>query len=407
MRGWMRFGWVLGGLLLGAGAAFGGAAERAEEHRQRAATYEADGKLTEASIELRNAVQLEPRNADVHRALGRVYLRLNDPSGAFREFQEVVSLAPGDGEARLQVATFLLLGRRFQDSLEHAQKATELLPERFEGYALLGRAKLGLEDREGAVAAAQRALELAPDNELLWVELARLHATGGQLEKAATVLRDGLRAIPPSATLRVVLANLLAQQKNFEEADRLMGEVENLSAGNPGAIKAVALYRLKRGDAPAAEALLRSALANAGEDPQARLAALGELANFYSLIGDLPQAREALQEVQMLAPDHSQTLARLANLYLLEGDDDAAAPLVEKLLALAPDDRNARLLQARLDIAQGQLAHGTVTLEGIVREAPDSVNAHLSTRSSRRARPSAPPVWWASSSAATSCGRPR
>lgn len=377
MTKWQWLAGVVGLVIVGGTVWAGEGSEAAQAHRQRAAVYESQEQWVEAAVELRSALQLEPGKKEDHRALARMYLRLDDPTSALQELQALAGLAPDDGEARLQMAALFLLGKNFSDALEQATRATELLPERFEGHALVGRARAGLEDRSGALAAFERAVQLAPENELLRVELARLYVADEQPEAAASRLREGLAAVPPSVTLRVALANLLARQGQTQEADRWMGEVENLSLGNPGAAKAAAAYRLKRGDAPAAEALLRKVLADAGDNAPARLQALDELANFYSLTGELEKARDALVQVQALAPEDARTLARLANLYLLEGDDRAAAPVVQALAGLAPTDPNVQLLQARFDIAQGRLLEGTATLEEIVREIPDSINAHL------------------------------
>ncbi len=364
-------------ILLAATVASAGPAERAADHRQRAAGLVEQGKLQEAALELRNAVQLEPRNPEGHRALGEVYLKLQDGAAAMRAYLDVVSLDPQDGESRLRVAGFYLLGRRFRDAAEHAEGAAKLLPTRAEPLALLARAKIGLEDREAAVSLLEKAIALAPDHEVLRVELAQLHLARGKGDLGERVLRQGIKDVPPSKALRAALANLLASQKKTAEADGLMTEVLNLGGDDANVRKGVALYRLKRGDRAGAEALLRKNLEAAGDRKPERLNALGELANFYSLLGDLPRARGTLEEIQRLSPDQGGTLARLANLHLLEGDEDGARPLVAKLLKQDPEDPNARLLKARLDIAEGKLTPGREALEKLVRESPDSVNGHL------------------------------
>ena len=121
--------WILLGLVLAAWApARAAPEERAAEHQRRAAEYVQEGKLQEAAIELRNAVQLKPNDPEPHRALADVYLKLKDPQNAFREYQEVVSLAPADADARVKVATFYYLGKRFADAETNAAPSRSTTP---------------------------------------------------------------------------------------------------------------------------------------------------------------------------------------------------------------------------------------------------------------------------------------
>lgn len=351
--------------------------ERAERFRQRGAEHLQAGRHSAAILEFRNAVQLEPRNPAYHRALAKALALAKDSRGAFRAYQDVVTLDPDDVEARLQVAVGNLLGGRFEEAAFHAEKVVELAPDRFDGYAVLARARLGLRDGPAALASMERAIELAPDSEPLRLELAKVHLALKNPARTEQTLREGLRDLPSSRMIRLMLANHLLENGLGEGADILMGEFLHLSPGDPEAYKILAAYRLKRSDPAGAESLLTQALQIVGEPSDARVEILSDLVDLYSLYGQLSRARECLEEIRRLAPDNRIAAVRLAEFDLLEGQVGKAEVRVAELFRENPAARDVRVLRARLDLLQGKEQEAIHALEAIVKEDPGDSLARL------------------------------
>jgi Tfp pilus assembly protein PilF len=70
-------------LLLVAGCSDGG--KNKEEHYNKAMGYLGENKEKEAIIELRNAIQIDPKYADARYQLGLLYLKSGDVRQAFAE----------------------------------------------------------------------------------------------------------------------------------------------------------------------------------------------------------------------------------------------------------------------------------------------------------------------------------
>jgi tetratricopeptide (TPR) repeat protein len=367
---------LLAALLAGAGAGAAMDATLAELLR-RARESTARGDLADAGRALRAAVQASPQSTEAHRALGDLYLRTKETQAALQEYQEALSLDASDADSRTKVAGIYLAGRRYEDAATQAEQASKLAPERSEPLAVLARAQAALGKPEEAVTTLAKAVERAPGDEALRVELASLHVARKTPAEAERVLRAGLAATPSSRTLRAALANLLAGQRRFAESDALVDEVVKLSAEDPRTLRQAGLYRLRRGDAPGAEALLRRAVGLAGQDGAERALALADLADLCAITGRLAEARQALEESQKLAPGDPLILLRLANFYLLTDAPDRAEPWIERLRATDADNPNVRLLQARLDLARGRVDEARQALEGMTESAPDSTTVHL------------------------------
>ncbi|HEY6927586.1 MAG TPA: tetratricopeptide repeat protein, partial [Steroidobacteraceae bacterium] len=89
---------ILAGVLLIAGC--GGAASRLASHVHRGKDYFAQGDFTHASIEFRNALQIEPKNLEVMLLAGRTAEKLGKVRDAAGFYQALVDAAPDDVQGR-------------------------------------------------------------------------------------------------------------------------------------------------------------------------------------------------------------------------------------------------------------------------------------------------------------------
>ncbi len=128
--------------------------------------YAAQGRYPEAARAIQRAAQRSLHAYDRYRALGQVYLAMNQPQNALLAFEDAVRLSPFQGEAAP-------LGAGFQ-----AQVAA--------GQARAWR-KLG--DLARAVTFQEQAVEYAPRDPARWLELAELYQAQGRSENAQRARR--------------------------------------------------------------------------------------------------------------------------------------------------------------------------------------------------------------------------
>lgn len=195
--------------------------------------------------------------------------------------------------------------------------------------------------------AAQRALALDSTPER-FAALSRDLASQGAHAEAAALAAEGFARFPESPELRSLF--LSARTLDLERRRRRAGGVAR------GAFCAdlVGLH-LAAGDLRAASAVAEERVAEAGEDPQARLAlARVKLARFHSTqaAGDGLEALSLLEGIG--EGEGAGALRLLAELAADVGAWRAAHLYVARWRALAPNDPSAMRLQARLAAHRGE-----------------------------------------------------
>ena len=137
---------VLLSLLLTAVLAAGGCTnpEKAKAaHLSRGDAYLKDSKYQEASIEYRNAIQIDDKLAAAHWGLARAYEGLQRGQEAFEELRKTTQLDPGNLDAQAKLGTvYLQASRGRPEYIAEAERvANEMLQKDsnyVEGHILMG-----------------------------------------------------------------------------------------------------------------------------------------------------------------------------------------------------------------------------------------------------------------------------
>src|SRR4051812_1390402 len=112
--------------------------------------YAAAGKIAEAIIEYRNALEKEPRAGDVRLKLADAYFKQGEGAKGVQEYIRAADVVT-DSTVQLRAGTLLLMARRFDDAKVRAEKVLAAEPKNVDAQVLLANALAGLKDLDGAV----------------------------------------------------------------------------------------------------------------------------------------------------------------------------------------------------------------------------------------------------------------
>lgn len=351
--------------------------DKAVDHADR-------GDIRSAMIELKNALQRDPENAEARLLLGRMHLLLGDGDSAEKELKAAERYGSPPETTLVHMGRAMLLQRRFEELLkapvpedQNPEIVYELLLIRAEAFA-------GLEQTQRARGAYQKAFEQNPSDPRVYVGLAGLDMAERKFELVEE---------------RVVAA--LALDPNMVEASVLRAEALRLK-GDPEA--SVPVYRSildsERQEAVAsvrAHLGLAAALLALGNDEEAEAEVLAAraLAPFYPLTsyvhalvkvrgGDFEGAKEILDAAAPTLESFAPAQFLFGFVYYNQGRLQTARTWFYKHLAAHSANLQARKLLASTLLGLGAATEAIDVLESGLEQAPEDPqllllmgNAHL------------------------------
>lgn len=386
-----KFGAVKFAVLLLSGLLLAGCNKKsAEDYIHSAQTHRSAGHITAAIIDLKNALQLEPKNETARLLLARFYLDIPDPASAEGELLH----AQQDGVKGAKIAeplaqAELMLGRpgkalketEFPAVTSHEPKAG-LLGVRAEALMALGKLseahqslKEALKENPHSVVAltamiryslatndidgARRYLALAqkeqPKNATLFLLQGGIAFASGNYA-ASEVAYEHMRASAPwSLTARINLARAQIAQDKQKEANTNIAYVLKAVPNNPVAnyVSAVVAYREKH--YAEAQGRIQRTLART---PKFAPAILLAGATSYAL-KQYEQANSYLGQYVYLAPGNVQARKLLAATQVALGHSGDAVKTL--LPAVKPKSKDAQLLAM---IGEASARNGDLTTAG-------------------------------------------
>jgi cellulose synthase operon protein C len=392
------------------------------------------GDLRTARIDLQNAVDSDPQDADAHYWLGKVSLDLGDPVSAEREARAARDRGFDARKALPLLAQSLMVQNKYQDLLrdllpDGADAAVDASILVARGYAqialnnpdaamasfglaekeapnalepLLASARLltARGDLEGAQAKVDHALDLEPKSpEALLARAEVLHAKG-DLNGSLGVLEQILTEQPGNTTALLDHAELLIAANRPETARADIDKVLTATPGNVQAIYLQAVLQVQAKDYRSADATLEKIGAfvaqiprgyflqavikeELGETTQAEEAARRYIARVpddlaaYKMLARIEFARrrpdlavEALGKVIGPIRGDAEAYDLLGRAYAATGRDDDAVAAFQKAETLAPDDIGLRLRLAGAHMGMGDAEAAMGELEHTLQLAP-------------------------------------
>jgi protein O-mannosyl-transferase len=136
------------------------------------------GRIEEGMARLRNAVRIDPADAEAQGNLGLVLFLRGDVSAAITPLAEAVRLSPDRADLRCLLGRALAQQGWLGEAAEQLAEAVRLRPDNAEAHVSLGNVLAALHRRDEAVAEFTRALLLVPGHEGAWRGLEKLRDAG-------------------------------------------------------------------------------------------------------------------------------------------------------------------------------------------------------------------------------------
>jgi tetratricopeptide (TPR) repeat protein len=346
------------------------------EHVAKGEAYLKDSKFQEASLEFRNAIQIDDKLAAAHWGLARAFEGLERLPEMIDELRKTVTLDKDNLEARVKLGNYYLFGARGRSDVitETERLAKEILdkdPNNIEGHILMGSVLFSQNQRDKAFAELNRAIEIDPKRVESYLSLARFYIATNERQKAEEIYIRAISVNTNSPVAHVEYARFLTQSNRPAEAEAEFRKAVEVGPTDRNARFVLASYYLVTRQFDKAEESFKALAALDPDKPESQ----ARLADFYSMINRTDEAVKIYQDILSKSPDYLHGRYRLADILLSRGDKQGASAQLEEAFKKDEHDRQALLLRARMRAQGGQpddLKKAIEDLKDVLRQEPNS-----------------------------------
>jgi tetratricopeptide (TPR) repeat protein/TolB-like protein len=273
----------------------------AEGHMCLGLLEDGTGEYEKAAEQFQQAVQLEPANDRAYTSLAAAYQHLNQPDRAEETYKRAISTRPQYWRVYSFLGGFYIAQAEYEKAIVMFRRSTELDPDSYVALNSLGAAFLYAGKDDEAAQAFEKSIALRPT-------------------------RDAYNNV---AVAQFHLHRFKNSVLNFKEALKL-DDSDYQTWGNMGD----ACYY--GGDTPAAMESYRKAIPLAEQRLKVNprdAGVLGDLASYYSMLGDRKQALSYLDRSLQLGPGDKDLLLNAAVVYNQLRETGTALEWLSKALA--------------------------------------------------------------------------
>jgi tetratricopeptide (TPR) repeat protein len=341
---------------------------------QRGKRYLEKADSSRATLEFRNAIQQQPKDADAYYWLAEAFLSENKVADAVLALRRATELKPGHTAAQLKLAELMIRSRD-----EHLLKEAELRIQKIltgspadeDALLTLAAAQAQLGNTEDAEKYLRDVVKRSPSNLRSQMALALLKVSEKDLAGAEQVLKEAIQRVPGSDDAVVALANLYVGMERFSEAEPLFMKGVHLNPDNSDAWIALGSMQLRTGNTKVAEQSFK----RAAESPKTK----APLAYVVFLIRQnrRPQAITTLERMAMADPDNRVIRSALVAGYLTVKREPEAETILNDAIKKSPNDLEALLQHSQICFRKRNFGDALADLDKALIVAPDSPQAHF------------------------------
>jgi len=183
------------------------------------------GKLQEAELSYRKAIAIKPYYSEAHSNLGNVLKGLGKTKEAELSHRKAIKLNPDFAEAHFNLGKILKDLGKIKEAEISYRRAIELNPDYTDAHLNLGNVLNELGNLKEAEISYRKAIELNPDNAVVYYSLSNLpYSNKNRIWKDILFSKNILTKISQKDQVYIYFsrANILHKDKNYEESSKYL-----------------------------------------------------------------------------------------------------------------------------------------------------------------------------------------
>lgn len=388
----------------------GGAEERKAVYMEKAKSSIKAGDIDKARIELKNVLQIDPKDGEAYYYLGTVFEKQKNYRKAYVNYLKAEDLNPELLQNQARLGRLYLL---MNDSDKAQQKINLILskePNNTEGLLLKAMMMLKNEDKSQAIDIVNKLVVKQPGYIDAVLFLVSIHLRDNDYQAAISLIDKALAVKEDNVRLSQILALVLMSNKDYDRAEIIYTKLLETNPDNSTNYNNLSAFYMQRDNQVNAEKTLRASIDNDPDDESRQLTlvkyireikgddeAIVELKKLISNNNNLGELRIAIGELYILSGNKKSAIEvfkqaikdfpgevtnvdasiSLANLYLSERNVIEASEVIEDVIKISPNDPEINLLMAKVALSNKDVEKAIISLRITTKETPENIEAFL------------------------------
>jgi tetratricopeptide (TPR) repeat protein len=321
--------------------------------------YLGAGEASKALPLISAAQQLDRSDNRIGLALGIAQRMAGLNQAALDRLGQVVKAMPDSAVARYELGLTYIALKQYSDARAALAAAAKLDPKSVGIAQMLGETMLLEGKPDEAIAFFQERVKRDGATLPEFVSLANADMAAKHPADADAALRDAIAHFPKDPEAYGRLGAMLAQQRNYDDALKVLGEGSQLAPDNPRILNDTALVEARLGHFADAISVAQHLVALLPKSTGSRFL----LGSLVEASGDKAQAIAIYRAILADDPEHAEALNNLASCLTETGEAAAAVPLARHAAGLMPDSADVTDTLGWALLQAGEAAEAVRTLK--------------------------------------------
>ena len=334
-----------------------------QQHIQKAKDFLDKGDLHASIIELKNALQQNPDNAEARLLLGGIYIKVQHGKDAEKELLQAQKLGVDEESIKVLLGQALLLQESYERVLKEITPGSRTSPKNMAKIQQLrGEAQLGLGHPEQGCELFKQSVQTDPAYVPTYWGLSRCAAATKDFDHAKALLEQALKLDAKNTDTWMWLGKLAQVRNDPKAAEAAYSGVLKIAPDHVDARLGLAFLHLSAGKFDTAQAEIDAARKVAPRNLRAKY--LQALLDFRQ--AKYAAARDSLQEVLKDVPNHLPSILLSGMVSYELGSYEQATQNFIKVLSQFPNSVYARKGLAAAWLKTGQPDRALETLKPLL-----------------------------------------
>ena len=320
--------------------------ERREAYYNEAHNYYLAEKYTEAKLQLKNCIKIDPEYAPAYNLLAKASMKTGNYKDAYAYFLKTVKLNPKILEAQLTLGKLYIINKQYKEGLKNIEYILKENPENNEARLYKAIALYKLKNKKEGLKILNQLKNNRNHSLDVFLVLSRFYIDSEKNDRANYILKKAISLYPDNKEPYFQLVSLYAKLHKYHKAEEVFNHLESKFPND----SEVELKKVKFYQATSQENKARKSLYRLIDKFPQKTDFRVLLAQSYMQENEYDKAENVLQEGRKVVQEPFKLAILLSDIFVKNNEFDKSVALLELFKEKQITSKNKVLIHRKLSM---------------------------------------------------------